>query len=133
MGSTITLTFVIGSITVLNTQIEKVDVEIDVGEDEFLLDQVPDDSGHLVSLHLDDISSLDLANHSLKQYESAKKREREERGKQSARRAAVLCAWHDKRPFGELCGVIVGKEGQWNSDKDRFGTGRWILLPRLLD
>lgn len=91
MGSMITLTFVIGSITVLNTQIEKVNVEIDVGEDEFLLDQVPDDSGHLVSLHLDDISSLDLANHSLKQYESAKK-EKEKREANSLLDGQPFCA-----------------------------------------
>ena len=38
------LAFVISGITVLNSQIEEVDVQIDVGKDEFLLDQIPDNS-----------------------------------------------------------------------------------------
>lgn len=40
-----------------------VQVELQVREDEFLLNELPDDSGHLVSLHLHHRAGLDLLRH----------------------------------------------------------------------
>ena len=41
---------VISSVTVLNTQIEVLDVEVEMGSDELILDKLPDNSGHLVTV-----------------------------------------------------------------------------------
>ena len=41
---------VISSVTVLNTQIEVLDVEVEMGSDKLILDKLPDDPGHLVTV-----------------------------------------------------------------------------------
>ena len=41
---------VISGVTVLHTQIEVVDVEVEMRVDELVLDKLPDDSGHLVTV-----------------------------------------------------------------------------------
>lgn len=40
-----------------------VQVQLQVREDEFLLNELPDDSGHLISLHLHHRACLDLLRH----------------------------------------------------------------------
>ena len=45
---------VVGLISVLHPQIEVLDVKIEEGVDEFVLDELPEDSGHLVSVQLGD-------------------------------------------------------------------------------
>jgi hypothetical protein len=58
---------VIGSITVLDAQIEVLDVNIEVGENQLLLNELPDDAGHLIAIHVDHgVRNLNfLAFHSL--------------------------------------------------------------------
>lgn len=40
-----------------------VQIQLQVREDEFVLDELPDDSGHFISLHLHHRASLDLLGH----------------------------------------------------------------------
>ena len=42
---------VIGSIAVLDAKIEVLDVEVQVGQDKLVLDDVPDNTGHLIAVH----------------------------------------------------------------------------------
>ena len=58
---------IIGGVTVLDAQVEILDVDVEVGEDQLLLDKLPDDAGHLIAVHVDDgVRNLDfLAFHSL--------------------------------------------------------------------
>ena len=52
---------IVSGITVLDAEIEVLDVQITMREDELILDELPDDSGHLISVHLDNgVSNLDL-------------------------------------------------------------------------
>lgn len=52
---------VIGGITVLDRQVEVLDGNIDEGSNEFILDNFPDDTSHLVTVHLDNwINNLNL-------------------------------------------------------------------------
>ena len=45
---------IVGGISVFDTEIEVLDVEIEEGVDEFVLDGGPDDSGHLITIELSD-------------------------------------------------------------------------------
>ena len=52
---------VVGLVAVLDAEIEIEEIEIEIGEDELLLDEVPDDARHLVAVELDDrLGYLDL-------------------------------------------------------------------------
>ena len=48
--SSINGNLVIGGISVLDSKIKVFDVEVEEGEDKFIFDGLPDDSGHLVSV-----------------------------------------------------------------------------------
>ena len=50
---------VVGLITVLETQVVVLEVDVEEGVDELLLDVLPDDAGHLIAIELDD-GVLDL-------------------------------------------------------------------------
>lgn len=51
-------------VTVLEAQIVVLEIDVEVGEDELLLDIFPDNPGHLVPVQLDDgILDLDLLRH----------------------------------------------------------------------
>jgi hypothetical protein len=39
---------------VFDSQVEVLNIEIEVREDQFVFDKLPDDAGHLVPVHLDD-------------------------------------------------------------------------------
>src|SRR6202034_3762841 len=52
---------VVGGIPVLDGQVVVIELDIQVGQDQLVLDEVPDDPGHLVAVYLDDgIHYLDL-------------------------------------------------------------------------
>lgn len=52
---------VVGLITVLKTKIIVLQVDVEVGKDELILDDLPDDAGHLITVELDDgVLDLDL-------------------------------------------------------------------------
>lgn len=52
---------VVGLITVLEAEIVVLEVDVQVGEDELLLDVLPDHTGHLIAVELDDgVLDLDL-------------------------------------------------------------------------
>jgi len=52
---------VVGGIAVLDRKIVIFDVEIEIGQDQLILDQLPDDAGHLVAVEIDDrVGYLDL-------------------------------------------------------------------------
>lgn len=54
---------VVGLITVLKTEIVVLEVDIEVWVDELVLDILPDDASHLISVQLDDwVLDLDLLN-----------------------------------------------------------------------
>lgn len=54
---------VVGLITVLETEIIVLEVDIKVRVDELVLDRLPDDTGHLIAIELDDgVLDLDLVN-----------------------------------------------------------------------
>lgn len=54
--------FVVGLVSVLEAQVVVLEVDVKVGEDELVLDALPDDAGHLVAVKLDDgVLDLDLA------------------------------------------------------------------------
>lgn len=54
---------VVGLITVLKTEIIVLEVDIKVRVDELVLDRLPDDTGHLIAIELDDgVLDLDLVN-----------------------------------------------------------------------
>ena len=53
---------VVGLVALLHGQVEIDEVEIEIGVDQLVLDELPDDAGHLVAVHFDDrIFDLDLA------------------------------------------------------------------------
>eukprot|EP00128_Syssomonas_multiformis_P005792 Colp12_sorted_trinity150504_noHs@29020 len=57
---------VISLVTVLDAEIEVLNIKINEGEDEFLFDELPDDAGHLVAIEVDDGTTVDLSpNHFL--------------------------------------------------------------------
>lgn len=45
---------IVSGITVLDGKIEVLDRDLDEGEDELVFDHLPDDPGHLISVHLGD-------------------------------------------------------------------------------
>ena len=52
---------VVGLVARLDAEVVVLEIEIEVGMDQLVLDQLPDDAGHLVAVHLDDRSrDLDL-------------------------------------------------------------------------
>ena len=52
---------IVGGVTILHAEIEVLDIQVQVREDKLILDQLPDNSGHLITVHLDDgIGYLDL-------------------------------------------------------------------------
>lgn len=52
---------VVGLITVLKTEIIVLEVDVEVGVDELVLDDLPDDAGHLITVEFDDgVLDLDL-------------------------------------------------------------------------
>ena len=52
---------VIGGVAVFDREVVIFDVEVKVGQDQLVLDELPDDAGHLVAVELDDrIDHLDL-------------------------------------------------------------------------
>jgi hypothetical protein len=52
---------VVGLVTVLKTEIIVLEVDVEVGVDELVLDDLPDDAGHLITVELDDgVLDLDL-------------------------------------------------------------------------
>ena len=52
---------VVGGVTVLDRQVEVLQVDVEVGQDQLVLDEGPDDARHLVAVHLDDgVGHLDL-------------------------------------------------------------------------
>ena len=51
-------TFVGRGLSILDAQIEIVYVQVQIGQNELLFDEVPDDSSHLVALHLDYIAAF---------------------------------------------------------------------------
>ena len=53
---------VVGRVALLDPEVEVLQVDVEVGEDQLLLDERPDDAGHLVAVELDDgVLHLDLA------------------------------------------------------------------------
>ena len=53
---------VIGGIAALDTEVVVLKVDIEIRENQLLLDEIPDDPGHLVAIKFDDSSlHLDLA------------------------------------------------------------------------
>ena len=49
-------------ITVFDAQIVVLDIKVEVGENKLLLDELPDNSGHLVTIEVDDgVLNVDLA------------------------------------------------------------------------
>ena len=52
---------VLGGVAVLDAEIEVEQVDVEVGQDQPILDELPDDPGHLVAVELDDgVLDLDL-------------------------------------------------------------------------
>jgi hypothetical protein len=50
-----------GGVTVLDAQVEVLQVDVEVRQDQLVLDERPDDAGHLVAVELDDrVLDLDL-------------------------------------------------------------------------
>ena len=48
-------------VAVLHAQVVVVEVDVEVGEDQLVLDQLPDDAGHLVAVEIDDgVLNFDL-------------------------------------------------------------------------
>ena len=45
---------VLGAVAFLDAEIVIEQVDIEIGQDQLLLDEIPDDPGHLVAVHLDD-------------------------------------------------------------------------------
>ena len=52
---------VVGLVTVLKTEVVVLEVNVEVGVDELVLDGLPDDASHLIAIELDDrVHHLDL-------------------------------------------------------------------------
>ena len=52
---------VVGAVALLDAEVVVLQVDVEVGQDQLLLDEVPDDPGHLVAVELDDrVLDLDL-------------------------------------------------------------------------
>ena len=52
---------VLGLVAVLDAEVEIEEVDVEIGQDQLVLDELPDDAGHLVAVDLDDgIGDLDL-------------------------------------------------------------------------
>ena len=45
---------VVGTVAALDAQVVRLQVDLEVGQDQALLDEGPDDPGHLVAVELDD-------------------------------------------------------------------------------
>ena len=55
---------VVGRVAVLDAEVVVLEVDVEVGVDQAVLDELPDDAGHLVAVELDDRSlDLDLVDH----------------------------------------------------------------------
>ena len=55
---------VVGLVAVLEAEVVVLEVDIEVGVDELVLDALPDDASHLIPVELDDgVLDLDLGNH----------------------------------------------------------------------
>ncbi len=53
---------VIGAVTLLDAEIEILQVNIQIGKDQLILDPLPDDTGHFIAIQFNDgIGNLDLA------------------------------------------------------------------------
>ena len=53
---------VVGLVAVLDREVVIFQVDVEIGKDQLVLDELPDDPGHFVAVHLDDrIGDLDLA------------------------------------------------------------------------
>ena len=53
---------VVGCIAMLDAEVEVLQVDIEVLQDQLVLDELPDDAGHLIAVELHDrIGDLDLA------------------------------------------------------------------------
>ena len=48
---------VVGGVAVLDAEVVVVEVDVEVRQDQLVLDELPDDAGHLVAVHLDDRGS----------------------------------------------------------------------------
>ena len=52
---------VVGRVAVLDAEVVIVQVDVEIGQDQLVLDELPDDPGHLVAVELDDrVGHLDL-------------------------------------------------------------------------
>ena len=52
---------VVGRVAVLDAEVVIFELDVEIGQDQLLLDEVPDDAGHLVAVELDDrVGNLDL-------------------------------------------------------------------------
>ena len=52
---------VVGLVAILDAEVVVLQVDVEIGKDQLVLDELPDDAGHLVAVHLDDrILHLDL-------------------------------------------------------------------------
>jgi hypothetical protein len=59
-ASTVTWSF--GGVAVLDREVVIFEVDVEIGMDQLLLDEVPDDAGHLVAVEFDDrVGDLDLS------------------------------------------------------------------------
>ena len=45
---------VVGGVAMLDAEVVILELDVEIGQDQLLLDEVPDDAGHLVAVELDD-------------------------------------------------------------------------------
>ena len=67
---------VVGLVALLDAEVVIEQVDVEIGMDQLVLDELPDDPGHLVAVHLDDgIRHLDLRHFREPPFESAQPRQ----------------------------------------------------------
>ncbi|OIQ64667.1 hypothetical protein GALL_537810 [mine drainage metagenome] len=55
---------VVGAVTLLDAEVVVFQVDVEIGQDQLLLDEIPDDAGHFVAVEFDDgVGYLDLGHH----------------------------------------------------------------------
>ena len=91
---------VVGRVAALDPEVEVLEVDVEVGQDQLLFDERPDDAGHLVAVELDDrVLDLDLR-HRRAMLSTWRPRSRRRRGKRSKCHNRYPMATAERQTFG---------------------------------
>ena len=108
---------VVGLVAVFEAEVVVLEVDVEVGVDELVLDVLPDDAGHFVAVELDDgVLDLDFGSHGAR------------KGLDSAKRRAEAGADDGDAARKDASGV----HGEWEIEKKKARDSRGSVVRRTL-